>query len=106
MIVYNITFHVENEVLERCLRYLKKTYIPKAAESGLLHNPCLRKILHGVPEEGTNLAVQFHVNDVDTLNCWMEKEGMFLQKDIANRFGSKVAGFSTLMEEMDLNCEE
>ncbi|MDR2970111.1 MAG: DUF4286 family protein [Tannerellaceae bacterium] len=106
MIIYNITFHVENEALTKYLRYLKTTYIPKATKSALLYEPCLRKILHDVPAEGTNLAVQFRAKDVDTLNYWLEKEGRFLHEDIAERFGSKVAGFSTLMEEMDLNCEE
>lgn len=102
MIIYNTTFHVEHEILEECLQYLKKLYIPKAAESGFLHNPCLWKVLYTRQEEGTSFSVQFHVKNMDTLNYWIEKEGSSLHKDLSERFGNKVVGFSTLLEEIDL----
>lgn len=101
MIIYNTTFHVEDAVLEECLQYLKKRYIPQAAASGFLHNPCMRKVLHTRQEEGSSFSVQFHVKNIDTLNYWMEKEGAALHKDLTTRFGAKVAGFSTLLEEID-----
>lgn len=34
MIVYNTTFHIEKDILDESLVYLKKQYIPKAVESG------------------------------------------------------------------------
>jgi len=101
MIVYNTTFHIENEILEECLQYLKKIYIPKAAASGFLHNPGLRKVLHTRQEEGSSFSVQFHVKNMDTLNYWMEREGSLLHKDLTERFGNKVVGFSTLLEEIN-----
>jgi hypothetical protein len=101
MIIYNTTFHIENEILEECLQYLKKIYIPKAAENGFLHNPHLRKVLHTRQEEGASFTVQFHVKNMDTLNYWMNKEGFLLHKSLMERFGTKVAGFSTLLEEID-----
>ena len=42
MIVYNTTFHIEKDILDESLDYLKKQYIPKAVESGFLQRPCLR----------------------------------------------------------------
>ncbi|MDF9831333.1 DUF4286 family protein [Parabacteroides sp. PF5-6] len=102
MIIYNTTFHIANEVLEECLQYLKKTYMPQAASSGFLHNPCLRKVLHAAEqEEGCSYAVQFRVKNIDTLNYWMEREGGQLHKALSERFGSRVVGFSTLLEEID-----
>jgi hypothetical protein len=38
---------------------------------------------------------------MDTLNFWLQNEGNLLQKDLVNRFGYKIAGFSTLLEELD-----
>ena len=43
MIVYNTTFHIEKDILDESLDYLKKQYIPKAVESGFLQRPCLKK---------------------------------------------------------------
>ena len=101
MIVYNTTFHIEKDSINECLAYLKKQYIPKAAASGFLQKPCLRRIIQTEQEEGESFSVQFHVKNMDTLNFWLQNEGNLLQKDLVNRFGYKIAGFGTLLEELD-----
>ena len=55
MIVYNTTFHIEKDILDESLVYLKKQYIPKAVESGFLQRPCLRRVLQA--EEGFMLRI-------------------------------------------------
>lgn len=102
MIVYNTTFHIEKDVLEEGLEYLKRQYIPKATESGFLQRPCLRRVMRTDEEEGVSFSVQFHVKNVDTLNFWLQNEGNRIHQDLVGRFGHKIAGFSTLLEEIDL----
>lgn len=102
MIVYNTTFHIHKEVLADCLGYLRTQYIPRAVEGGMLSNPYLRRVLSSENEEGESYCVQFHVEDVETLNDWSQKVGRSLQSDLVNRFREKVAGFSTLLEEIEL----
>lgn len=102
MIIYNTTFHIEKEIVESCLTYLKEEYIPKAAESGFLHSPRLMRVMNTSEDEGVSFSVQFHVKNVDTLNYWLQKEGAMMHKALSNRFGQKLAGFSTLLEEIDL----
>ena len=97
MIVYNTTFHIEKDSINECLAYLKQQYIPQAAASGFLLKPCLRRVLQTEEEEGENYSVQFHVKNIDTL----QNEGNRLHKELVNRFGYKIAGFSTLLEELD-----
>ena len=101
MIVYNTTFHIDNSVIEEGLVYLKTVYIPKASSGGFLLNPLLRRVIQNKEEEGVSFSVQFHVKNVDTLNHWLDIEGMTLQKELVKRFGHKVAGFTTLLEEID-----
>ena len=48
MIVYNTTFHIEKDILDESLDYLKKQYIPKAVESGFLQRPCLRRVMQAL----------------------------------------------------------
>ena len=84
MIVYNTTFHIEKDILDESLDYLKKQYIPKAVESGFLQRPCLRRVMQA-----------------DTLNFWLQNEGNNLHRALVARFGHKIAGFSTLLEEID-----
>lgn len=101
MIVYNITFHIEKEILEESLAYLKKQYIPKVIASGFMQRPCMRRVMHTAEAEGMSFSVQFHVKNVETLNFWMENEGQAIHKELVGRFGNKVAGFTTLLEEID-----
>jgi len=101
MIIYNTTFHIENDIVDECVLYLKKNYIPKAASSGFLMQPCLRKVMTTHEDEGSSYSVQFHVKNIDTLNYWMQHEGQLLQKELIDCFGSRVVGFTTLLEDID-----
>ena len=53
-------------------------------------------------EDATSYSVQFHVKNPETLEYWMQSEGRDLQQELVNRFGAKLVGFSTLLEEIDL----
>jgi len=70
-------------------------------ESGFLQRPCLRRVMQTDADEGVSFSVQFHVKNVDTLNFWLQSEGNRLHQALTARFGYKIAGFSTLLEEID-----
>lgn len=101
MIVYNTTFHIDNGVLEEGLTFLKEVYLPRAIESGFLLNPLLRRVLNTAEDEGMSFSVQFHVKNADTLNFWLENHGNILHQELVDRFGQKIAGFTTLLEEIE-----
>jgi hypothetical protein len=102
MIVYNTTFHIDKDILDDALLYLTKIYIPEAIAGGFLRQPYLRRILQTNEDAGESYAVQFHVKNIDTLNHWLEKEGAIIHQALLDRFGNKIAGFTTLLEEIDL----
>ena len=102
MIIYNITFHIDQEILAEALSFLKKDYLPKASAGGFLLNPCLRRVHTPSGEnEGESYCVQFHVKNRETLNYWLENEGNSIHKVLVGRFGHKMAGFTTLLDEID-----
>jgi hypothetical protein len=102
MLVYNTTFHIDNGVLDEGITFLKEVYLPRASASGFLLSPLLRRVLHdSKDDEGSSFSVQFHVKNMDTLNFWLENEGKLLHQELVTKFGHKIAGFSTLLEEID-----
>jgi len=101
MIIYNTTFHVEDDILTESIEYLKSEYVPNAIRSGLLIQPVLQRVLQDV-EAGVSLCVQFRVKNEETLHEWIKKEGGELQHQLVKRFGNKMVGFSTLLDEIDL----
>lgn len=102
MIVYNTTFHIDKETGAEALKYLKEEYIPQATASGFLHTPGLLRVMNTAEDEGYSYSVQFRVKNAETLTFWLQSEGQALHKKLAGRFGHRVAGFSTLLEEIDL----
>ena len=100
MIIYNTTFHIDQQAIAECLDFLKKEFIPAAARSGFLQAPRLRHILPYEEGEGESYEVQFMVKNIETLNYWLEKEGAALHRQLTDKFGQQVVGFSTLLEEI------
>ncbi|MDR1089774.1 MAG: DUF4286 family protein [Prevotella sp.] len=102
MIIFNTTFHVENDVLNDYINFMKETYIVRAANSGFLHEPRFARIQAQHEESGSSYSLQFRVKNADTLNHWFSSEGEILQGELASLFGNKVLGFVTLLEEIEL----
>ncbi len=105
MIIYNTTFHADNVIAADCLAYLKSTYIPIAIKNGLLQKPALRRLMREDDDGTTSYALQFHVDHREALDTWMQKEGRILQRRLTQRFGHQLVGFSTLLEEIELDGE-
>ena len=50
-------------------------------------------------EPGTvSYALQFEVENLDTLENWFQRYGIEMQQTMSNRFKEKVMGFTTMME--------
>jgi hypothetical protein len=63
----------------------------------------MQRILNEENEgNGVSLSVQFSVEDTKCLEEWMSKEGIRLRKNMTEKFRDQIAGFSTLLEEMEL----
>ena len=101
MIIFNTTYCIDHSVLQAGLIWIKENYIPKAMDSGQIHTPRLSKILSD-ETEGINYSLQFLVNSIEELEIWYQSTGDLLHQDMVGRFGDKMLGFSTLLEEVDL----
>ena len=102
MLIFNTTFHLDDSILDECLAYLKEKFIPQALTGNLLEQPCLARIERQHEEHGVSYALQFKAKDMDTLDKWAREIGEPLQEDLYNKFGNKISGFVTLMEEIPL----
>lgn len=102
MIIFNTTFHVEDEVKDDYISFMKEAYIIEAANSGFLHEPRFARVHAQHEESGTSYALQFKVKNVETLNHWLDTQGVTLHEKLTTRFGNKALGFVTLLEEIDL----
>lgn len=102
MIVYNTTFNAEEAIADEFIVWLKKEYVPKATKSGKLTDPRLTSVLSHDNGNGKNYSLQFRTESIDELDDWYKDCGYELVELLTKQFGNKVAGFSTLLEEMEL----
>ena len=102
MIVHNTTYHVEHEMNSLFVLFLKEHYIPRATESGLFTDARLLLICPQHGNEGVNYSLQFRAKDTDAVNEWFLQVGDNLNRTLSLRFGTEVAGFVTLLEEIAL----
>jgi len=102
MLIFNTTLHLDDSIHDECLEYLKTIYIPQALSGNTLEQPLLARIDRQHEEGGVSYALHLKAQNIDVLNRWAEKTGEKLQKELFDKFGNKVSGFITLMEEIPL----
>ena len=101
MIVYNTTYHVDCDISGDFLDWLRDHYLPCALESGQVSNPRLMRLM-GHNEGGACFALQLEASTLGELQRWNQAVGKPLHEEMMSRFGTKVAGFATFMENIDL----
>ena len=101
MIVYNTTYHVDCDISGEFLDWLREYYLPRALESKQVSNPRLMRLM-GHNEGGACFALQLEASTLGELQRWNQAVGKILHEEMTSRFGNKVAGFATFMENIDL----
>lgn len=101
MIICNTTYHVECSISGEFIDWMKLVFLPRATENGLVANPRLMRLM-GHNEGGACFAVQLQASSLKILQQWNQEVGKQLHQAIVERFGNKVAGFTTFMEEIQI----
>ena len=102
MVTINTTFHVDEEIKHDFIDYMRSIYIAEAISDKNLCNAKLLRIHAQHVEKGISYSVQFSFNSLDHLDNWDKSKGLKLNEELIKKFQDKVAGFSTLLEEIEL----
>lgn len=97
MLLYNTTYHVEEEIEKNFLIWLNEVYIAEVESEGILRNPRLSRILSH-QDDGSCYSLQWEVESSADLHRWHLKQGMRLNEQLLKVFRDKVVGIPTLME--------
>ena len=82
---------------------MRTILLPAIGQHPEFHTLRLQRILHEVEDSnGRSVSMQFCVPDETTLHRWLEASGDELLQAVAKRYGTEVAYFSTLLEELAL----
>ncbi len=100
MIVFNTTFVTNESTENELIDFLRGTYIPAIEEVKILHNPSLRRILLTEQQDAISLALHLEATDMDSLDEYLYRYAAGHSQLVVSRFGERVMGFSTIMEEI------
>lgn len=98
MLIYNTTYHVEEDQEKYFLIWMQEVYLQEVEKTGLLKSPRMVRVLSHRDEGSACFSVQFEVEDSATLHHWHQLQGAKLNEELVKIFKDKVVGFPTLME--------
>lgn len=101
MLLYNTTYHVEQEVIANFLIWLREMYMEDVRKNGLLKNPRLCRVLSHREEGSESYSLQWEVESSGTLHRWHAEQGAAFNEQIVKTFGDKVIGIPTLLEVLE-----
>ncbi len=102
MLIYNTTYHCEKSCYDLFIKWVRSHYIPTALSCNGVQSPRIARICGGDDNEGISVSVQFDTPHLDALSSWYEKCGAALIQELEAKFDKQVAGFSTIMEQIEL----
>ncbi len=89
------------EVSGDFLDWMRDFYLPQALEGSMVRNPRLMRLM-GHNEGGACFALQLEAATLGELQRWNQAVGKVLHEKLTKRFGDKVAGFTTFMENLEI----
>ena len=99
MLIFNTTYLVGDRMHSTWHKWLYEHHIPAMLDSGYFNKPQIAKILtNGSQEGGVSFSVQFHIENMQSLEAWNEKYAETFLADFNKRFGEEVLLFSTVLE--------
>lgn len=99
MIVYNVTVNVEDGIREEWLQWMKDKHIPDVLATGLFTGNKIYRLLVQ-EQQGTSFAIQYFCQTMADYERYRDEHAPRLQKEHAEKYGSRCVAFRTLLEEV------
>lgn len=101
MILYNITFKIEEKVANDWLSFMKDDYLPLIFKTGYIESYKILKLLNDeYSEDGVTYTVQFHLENMAQLTNYQALYEEPLEEKLHKNFGGKFVFFKTWLKEV------
>ncbi len=101
MILYNVTINIDDDVEQDWIHWMKQEHIPEVMETGYFSEYRMLRMLSESPDEtGSTFAIQYVAENLGDVEEYLEKAAPKLQKQAIIRYGTKLAAFRTVLEEV------
>lgn len=74
MYLFNISFHLNEEIETEIAIFIKNVIKPKVEESGFFQNPLITRVLMINEPENVSMGIQMTADNMTESLCWLENE--------------------------------
>jgi hypothetical protein len=101
MIVYNVTCHLSNELLEEWLTWMKTVHIPEVMQTACFtESKMLRLLNQADDDEGVNIAIQYTAASLADYERYRAEFAPALQQKTKEKYGEQILAYRSLLEEI------
>lgn len=101
MILYNITYNIDNDIKKDWLEWMKAVHIPKIMSTGYFDSVRLFRLLN-VTEEGYTFSLQFMTDSLNKIEAYLEESAGILAEEHNRRYANRHVAFRTVLEEINI----
>ncbi len=99
MIIYSITYSINNPQAEEWLSWLKETHLPRVMSSSYFFRFTLQELIDPLPDpERRTFNLQFYTLEVHNLYEYWDEDAHILDGAMEERFGDQLSSFETVMK--------
>jgi len=101
MLIYNVTVHIEDNVHDPWLRWMREEHIPEMLATGKFVQARMCRVLVREEAGGITYAVQYLTPSRDLLEKYYAEDAERLRARALNQFPDKFVAFRTELEVID-----
>jgi hypothetical protein len=102
MILYNVTYNLEKDIINDWLGWMKTVHIPKVMATGYFSSVRLFELLSKEEEEGITFSLQFMTDTIQNIQEFLEHSARLLAEEHNMRYKNKHVAFRTVLQEVEL----
>lgn len=102
-LLHNTTFMMDEQTVAEFIAFMREVYFPELERSQIARDIKLHRI-HALDDSGdaVSLTLHFRVDNHEQLLSLLSEVAVDANNALTRQFGPRVAGFSTIMEEITL----
>ena len=98
MLIYNVTAHVETSIEKAWLEWMKTEHLPEMQATNKFTQTKIYKIITADELGGVSYAVQYHCDNQEKYQAYLNEDAPRLRKKARDEFGDKVLFFRTELQ--------
>ncbi|MDR1876732.1 MAG: DUF4286 family protein [Flavobacteriaceae bacterium] len=102
MIIYSESFHVEKDIEQEWVQWMKDVIIPEIHQTGKFSKAVFAKVVSHSDKSGDTYSVQYYAKDKKELNDFYSYHYPKISQLLFNKFGTQVLPFKTELDIIEI----